>query len=272
MRSSNGGSSSGDSPNGAIAKRAFALLGWVAGLVARAWLSTLRVRVTRDPALCGAEDRPWVLALLHGTLWPLLAWKRRRLTVVLVSGSRDGDLGACALSLQGLKIVRGSSSRGGVRGLAALVGVMRREHADAAFAVDGPRGPRGIAKGGAVAAARATGAVVVPIAGAARGGIVLARTWDFFALAWPFSRVDVALGGPIDPGAIDAREQVQNALAKLNADLARTRFPGALPRRRGSGTRKAQSGTNAIASISTSAPSGSAATCTVTRAGYGGAK
>ncbi len=93
--------------------------------------------------------------------------------MVLVSLSRDGAMQARALALQGLRVVRGSSSRGGARGLAALVRAMRRDGADAAFAVDGPRGPRGVVKGGVVVAARAAGAVLVPMAGVVHRGIVL---------------------------------------------------------------------------------------------------
>ena len=192
----------------------------VLGAIARLWLATLRVRVVIDPALEGAVDRPWVLAFWHGTQWPLLAWRRRRGTVVLVSLSRDGRMQARALSVQGLRVVRGSTSRGGARGLAALVRMMKREGVDAAFAVDGPRGPRGVVKGGAVVAARAAGAVLVPMAGAIRRGIVLHRAWDRFAIAWPFTRVDVALGSPIDPAIVeDARAEVEVALARMNRDL-----------------------------------------------------
>ena len=197
-----------------------ALLGWCLGVIARLWLATLRVRVVSDPALEGAKERPWVLAFWHGTQWPLLAWKRRGATVVLVSLSRDGAMQARALALQGLRVVRGSSSRGGARGLAALVRTMRRDHADAAFAVDGPRGPRGRVKGGLVAAAQATGAVLVPMTGLVRRGMVFERAWDRFALAWPFTRVDVVLGAPIDPGRLDAREAVERSLATLNGEAA----------------------------------------------------
>jgi lysophospholipid acyltransferase (LPLAT)-like uncharacterized protein len=194
-----------------------ALLGVALGLVARLWLATLRVRVVVHPALANVGHRPWVLAFWHGTQWPLLAWRRRRRTVVLVSHSRDGAMQARALAVQGLYVVRGSSSLGGARGLAALVRAMRRGPADAAFAVDGPRGPRGVVKGGAVVAARATGAVIVPMAGVVRRGWVLRRTWDRFAIAWPFTRVDVALGAPVDPATrVDARAEVERALAAMN--------------------------------------------------------
>jgi lysophospholipid acyltransferase (LPLAT)-like uncharacterized protein len=195
------------------------LLGFFLGVVARVWLATLRVRVRVDPALDGASDRPWVLAFFHGAQWPLLAWPRRRRTVVLVSLSRDGAMQARALEVQGFRVVRGSSSRAGARGLAALVRAMRRDGADAAFAVDGPRGPRGVVKGGAVVAARACGGVVVPMASAVRSGVVLDRSWDKLAIAWPFTRVDVALGGPIEPVASDAVAQVQSALTLLTQQL-----------------------------------------------------
>ena len=197
-----------------------AFLGVFLGLVARAWLATLRVRVLLDPALSAVEERPWVFAFFHGTQWPLLAFRRRRTTIILVSLSRDGAMQARALALQGFRIVRGSSSRGGARGLAGLVRRMRAERADAAFAVDGPRGPYGIAKGGAVAAARAVGGVLVPMGGAIERGIVLRRAWDRFALAWPFSRVTVRLGAPIEPRDGDARFALESAIVRANAEAA----------------------------------------------------
>jgi lysophospholipid acyltransferase (LPLAT)-like uncharacterized protein len=207
-------------------RRSRSLIGFVLGLIARAWISTLRVRVTVDPGLEQVRDRPWVLAFWHGTQWPLLAWRRRRATVVLVSLSADGAMQAAALAVQGLRVVRGSSSRGGARGLAALVRTMRDEGVDAAFAVDGPRGPYGVVKGGAILAARATGAVVVPMAGAVHKGVVLKGTWDRFVLAWPFTRVDVVLGPPIDPAVQpDARREVAETLARLNGGLRRSARP-----------------------------------------------
>jgi len=196
-----------------------AWLGIFLGVLARIWLATLRVQVLADEKLAAAGDRPWVLAFLHGTQWPLLAWRRRRPTAVLVSLSRDGSMQAKALAIQGFRVVRGSSSRGGARGLAALIAVMRKEHADGAFAVDGPTGPRGIAKPGVVAAARATGAVIVPMGGMTTRGFVLWRAWDHFAVAWPFSRVFVSLGAPIEPNVENPRLKVQIAIAELNADL-----------------------------------------------------
>ncbi len=175
------------------------VLGMLLGLVARLWLGTLRLKLEVHPALVRLEDRPWVLAFFHGKQWPLLAWRRRRPTAVMVSLSRDGQLQSGALAMLGLTVVRGSSSRGGARGLAAMVRLLRGRRHDAAFAVDGPRGPYGVAKPGVVLAARRANAVVVPMGSAIAGGMVLARAWDRYSIAWPFSRVSVVLGAPLEP-------------------------------------------------------------------------
>jgi len=180
--------------------------GLVVGVVAWAWLRTLRLTVIEHPSLAEASDRPWVLAFFHGTQWPLLAWKRPHATVVLVSHSSDGAIQAAALSVLGLRVVRGSSSRGGVRGLVELVRSMRKDASDAAFAVDGPRGPEGVAKDGAIVAARLRGGLVVPMGASSPSGLTLTRAWDQFRIAWPFSRVSVVLGAPLDPRTLTSVE------------------------------------------------------------------
>jgi lysophospholipid acyltransferase (LPLAT)-like uncharacterized protein len=178
------------------------------------------VTVVFDDALAGAAERPWVLAFFHGTQFPLLAWKRRKKTVVLVSLSRDGAMQARALAVNGMTIVRGSSSRRGAAGLRALIGRMREDGCDAAFAVDGPRGPYGVAKPGALAAARATGAVVVPMGAYAERAITLKKAWDRFMLPLPFSRVRVVLGAPLEASALRDAGRVERAIREVNAEAA----------------------------------------------------
>jgi lysophospholipid acyltransferase (LPLAT)-like uncharacterized protein len=56
--------------------------------------------------------------------------------------------------------------------------------------------------------------------GRVRSGIVLKGTWDRFALAWPFSRVEVVLGAPIEPTLQDARVEIERSLARLNAEAS----------------------------------------------------
>jgi lysophospholipid acyltransferase (LPLAT)-like uncharacterized protein len=183
-------------------------LGLLLGVVAQLWLATLRLRVVAHPDLAQHGDVPWVLSFFHGAQWPLLAWKRRRPTLVMVSHSADGAIQSRALGLLGFRVVRGSSSRGGARGLAAIVRGLRRGDVDAAFAVDGPRGPYGAPKPGAALAAQRSGGVLVPMGSAVASGMTLARAWDRFVLAWPFARVVVVLGAPIDVRAMTSGDAI----------------------------------------------------------------
>lgn len=174
-------------------------LGALVGLLVRLWIHTLRVRLSAAPELEGRTE-PWVLCFFHGRQFPLLAWRARRRTSVLVSLSRDGGWLAAILEALGFEVVRGSSSRGGARALAALVTRGKRGH-DLAFAVDGPKGPAGVAKPGAAFVAARIGGALVPMGSAVTWGRRFRRSWDGFTLAYPLSRVAIVLGPPLDPGA-----------------------------------------------------------------------
>ncbi len=178
------------------------LNGLLLGVVARLWVATLRVRLVVSEELARTlttpATRPLVYAFFHGTQLSLLGFPRRRKTSVMVSLSKDGAMQARALALQGLGIVRGSTSRGGARALVALVRALRTG-ADVAFAVDGPRGPYGVAKAGAVLAARAANGLLVPFGSACRHAFVFRRAWDRFVLPLPFSRVVIVAGAPLEP-------------------------------------------------------------------------
>lgn len=204
-----------------LASAARALLGIVVGALARLWLRTLRLDVRVHPSLAAdVDERPWVLAFLHGKQWPLLAWRRRRPTAVMVSLSKDGQIQARALSVLGFTVVRGSSSRGGARGLAGIVRHLKAGEHDAAFAVDGPRGPYGVPKPGVLLAARAAGAVVVPMGSAASGAKIFARAWDRFELAWPFARACVVLGAPLEVAEPTTGADQEEAVGNLATCIA----------------------------------------------------
>jgi len=192
-----------------------ALLGFVVSWIVAAWLWSLRLRVideTGDEARSSA--RPWVLVFFHGTQVPLLAWKRRRRTAVLVSWSRDGEIQSRVMARAGMHVVRGSSSRGGARGLVAIVRALRGHELDAAFAVDGPRGPYGEVHPGAAACAKKSNGVLVPIGSAATPVKILRRAWDRMALPWPFARAVVVLGPALSPDA--SAEEIASAIASVN--------------------------------------------------------
>jgi len=195
-----------------------ALIGTILGLLVWVWVRTLRLRVIDRTGGAAADGAPWILAFWHGTQVPLLAWNRRRRTAVMVSWSRDGELQSRVMARAGMHVVRGSSSRGGARGLVAMVRAVREHALDAAFAVDGPRGPRGTVHPGALACARHSKGVLVPIGSAAAPAKGLIRAWDRMSLPLPFARAVVVVGPALPAHTTDG--ELATAIDEANAVAA----------------------------------------------------
>ena len=145
-----------------------------------------------ETALGGSA--PVIYVVWHGGLLPALWRHRGESTTVLVSDHRDGSHLASAIERWGYRTVRGSTTRGGARG---LLGIMRVLNAggNVALTPDGPRGPARRAKPGAVLAAQRTGAQIIPVAASALRGWTLG-SWDGFIIPKPFARVRVAYAPP----------------------------------------------------------------------------
>jgi lysophospholipid acyltransferase (LPLAT)-like uncharacterized protein len=198
--------------------------------------ATLRVRAEGVEALTPAwrDARPLIYCVWHGRIL-MVPWLNTRLrrshgaraVSVLASRSRDGALVADYAQRFGLDVVRGSSSRGGVGALRALVAAVRAGR-DVALAPDGPRGPRGQLGAGVVALAALTGAPVVPLGFAARPAWRLS-TWDAFQIPSPFARAALVFGVTTsidrDADRERARKDIQRSLD--DATAAADRLVGA---------------------------------------------
>ncbi len=131
---------------------------------------------------------------------------RDRDGVVMVSASRDGDLIAHTMALFGLRAARGSTRHGGREALEAMSAEVNRHRCSAGVIVDGPLGPAGVAKAGALLLARATGLPVVPGNWWATRCIEFG-SWDRTIVPLPFSRMVFAFEEPIlVPGDADEAE------------------------------------------------------------------
>ena len=95
---------------------------------------------------------------------------------------------------------------------------MRERSLDAAFAVDGPRGPYGVVSPGILACARHVGGRIVPIGSACAPKKVLLRAWDKMALPWPFARAVVVLGPSLP--AETSPSELKDAIDAVNAAAA----------------------------------------------------
>jgi len=89
-----------------------------------------------------------------------------------------------------------------------------------AFTIDGPRGPRQIAKRGPVVLARITGAPIVPFYVSLDRAWTL-RTWDHFVIPKPFARAYVRAANKIFVGADATEEQLDAAHREMQAALER---------------------------------------------------
>ncbi len=163
----------------------------------RAICSTVRWQVEGMEHHQGILDRGnrIIFVFWHGRiLMATYFWRNRRI-VVMTSRSREGDYIARLIRLFGYGAARGSSSRGGRRALVEMIRELRRD-TDVAFTIDGPRGPRYVAKPGAAWLAAKTGDAVLPFHISCRHRWVLS-SWDRFQIPKPFTRVLVLIGAPI---------------------------------------------------------------------------
>lgn len=176
---------------------AFRVAGLAGSLVVRALFATVRLRVDGGETVDALtrEGRPFILVLWHGQMLAPIYLHRGQEITVLVSEHADGEYVTRVLQRFGHRTVRGSSTRGGTRGLRDLLRVARGG-GRLAVTPDGPRGPRHVFKVGALLPARIHGIPVIPIGVAASRARVLG-SWDRFLLPQPFSTVWVAYGDPV---------------------------------------------------------------------------
>src|ERR1700730_7128350 len=169
-----------------------------------------------------SENRRCVYSFWHQTIVLAMWWWRHRGVVAMTSANFDGQILGSALKRLGFDTTFGSSSRGGLRGLSVLAGRLRQGH-DVAFAADGPRGPRYLAKPGPVILARRSGCPIVGFHLFAEHAHIFDRAWDLFQLPRPFSRVVLVIGEPIEGTDEPARDVIERKQADLQRALERAR-------------------------------------------------
>lgn len=147
---------------------------------------------------------------------------RARFTTLIAPG-RDGDWATEVVTSLGGRVVRGATERGGTKALAQLLRDLPENDGPLALVVDGPLGPTGVARGGAVVCAARTGRPLRPVGAAARRAPVLGRSWSKLWLPLPFSRVVVVVGEPLPVPAELDRPGRERFAVELTARLAEAR-------------------------------------------------
>ncbi len=143
------------------------------------------------------NNRPFIGCFWHGRLAMLpCLWRWQRPFCMLLSGHRDGQLIGKTLGFFGIRIVSGSSTRGGTEAALSLIHWIKKGAA-IGITPDGPKGPACTLKNNGVALiAKLTQADVICGSYAISRKKIL-NTWDSFQFPLPFSKGVFYISDPI---------------------------------------------------------------------------
>ena len=136
-----------------------------------------------------------IMVFWHGRIFMASYYFRNRGIVVMTSRHRDGDYIAEVIRMLGYEATRGSSSRGSLGATREALDAVRNGK-DIGFAIDGPRGPRGVVKRGPMYIAWKSGHPILPFSVSVKTKLQL-NSWDHFQIPMPFSCARVEIGEPI---------------------------------------------------------------------------
>lgn len=163
-----------------------------------------------------------IYAFWHDRIFVGTYFFRRRAIVVMTSRSFDGEYIARFIHRFGYGAVRGSSTRGATGAFVEMVRLMRAG-CPAGFPLDGPRGPRYVAKMGAILLAKKTGHPILPFTLTSSKFWEVRKSWDKLQLPKPFTRCCVVIAPPIyvpsnagDQELEAKRDELQSAMDEVN--------------------------------------------------------
>jgi lysophospholipid acyltransferase (LPLAT)-like uncharacterized protein len=190
----------------------------LASLIIRLLHMTLRIETLFEERVrpFWENDERMILAFWHGRLLMIPFCYKGKGIKLLISQHKDGELLARTMRWFGYDTVRGSSTRGGMAAMKAMIRSIRES--DIAITPDGPKGPKYIVQEGTVALARLSGVPVVPVTFAASKKKIFG-SWDAFNLPFPFSRGLFVWGEPFyvakDADMEEARLELERQMQEL---------------------------------------------------------
>jgi lysophospholipid acyltransferase (LPLAT)-like uncharacterized protein len=184
----------------------------------RAYSWTFRLKVE--------NEKEWIDYLENGGSVLLCIWHQQFFSAIrhfqnykifnpsiMISQSSDGEIVAGVAERTGWNTVRGSSSRDGMGALKKMISNLK-ESKLAAHIVDGPRGPSGKVKAGAIRLAHATDAMIVPFSVSAEKAWYF-NSWDKFLLPKPYTKVLLHFGKMTKFDRVKDRETLEEQRKQL---------------------------------------------------------
>jgi lysophospholipid acyltransferase (LPLAT)-like uncharacterized protein len=158
-----------------------------------------------------------IYAFWHNRIFLLTYYFRNQKIVVMASQSFDGEYIARFIQRFGYGAVRGSSTRGGIKALAQMIRLMENGF-PAAFTIDGPKGPRYVARIGACLLAKKTGNPILPISVEAEKFWEVS-SWDRLQIPQPFRRAKIIFAEPIYVSSNADDLEIENKRLQLQKSL-----------------------------------------------------
>jgi lysophospholipid acyltransferase (LPLAT)-like uncharacterized protein len=164
------------------------------------------------------EGRPVIFVYWHNRLLYTSYYLRKERVTVMASQSRDGALIAWVARIFGIRSVRGSSSRGGIRAVSELARLMHEGGGNVGITPDGPRGPKYTLQRGALILAKKTKAPILPVSINFNRKKVF-QSWDRFLFPYPLSKAVMIFGDPFQVPEDARGEKMERLRSELEERL-----------------------------------------------------
>lgn len=168
------------------------------------------------------EGERVLLCTWHQQFFPDIAkfgiWFKKHKPALMISRSADGQIIANVANRVGWHTARGSSTKGGNEAMVEMLDWIRK-HGLGAHILDGPTGPFGVVKPGAIRIAQKSEALLVPIQIQADKYWQI-ESWDRFLIPKPFSRVTLSFHqGSLPPAQNASGEDFEAVRASLESRM-----------------------------------------------------
>jgi lysophospholipid acyltransferase (LPLAT)-like uncharacterized protein len=144
---------------------------------------------------------------------------RNRIINALQSSHSDGMITSLAFQYLGMKVILGSSKKGGMQAFRKMVKCLQSGES-VAITPDGPKGPKEVVKEGIIKLAQITQKPIIPLVWSTNRYKVF-NSWDNFVLPFPFSKGFYSFGNPIYVEKKINEDEIKKATKNLQNEIKR---------------------------------------------------
>ena len=196
-------------------------LAFILYIIIKTLNATYRYRELNPQVLSNIKEQSpnglYIFALWHQNMIASILFKTKTPHVTIASDSRDGELIATVLAKFKYEVARGSSTRGGAKGLKGLIRHIKKG-LPGAITIDGPKGPPHEVKNGILDLARITQTPIVPYVVYPQKYWSL-KSWDKFRIPKPFARIFIRYENAIYVDKKINAEEYERLRNQIKVDL-----------------------------------------------------